>query len=194
MIEVRIHGRGGQGAVVASKVLACALFAEGKWVQAFPAFGVERRGAPVTAFIRIDESPILLRSQIYHPDQLIVLDPTLIEAVDITTGFKDDGLILINTHRTPEEFAHLGHFQVATVDATQIALKHKLGTEEQPIVNTAILGAYAKSSNLVGLDAVLEAIADSVPSGAEPNMAAAREAYERVQYAHLEAVASKEPN
>lgn len=180
MLEIRIHGRGGQGAVIASKVLAGAFFREGKWVQAFPAFGVERRGAPVTAFVRVDEEPIWVRCQIYEPDQLLILDPTLIEAVDVTQGLKPGGLILINSERPPEAFS-LGNYRIATVDAGAIALKHGLGTREQPIVNTAILGAYARASGLVGLDAVLEEIAESVPLGAEANQAAAREAYERVR-------------
>lgn len=179
MIEIRIHGRGGQGAVIASKVLASAVFREGKWVQSFPAFGVERRGAPVTAFTRIDDKPILLRCQIYEPDQIMVLDPTLLDAVKVTTGLKEGGLIMINADRQPDDFAHLGSFQIATVDASAIAIKNKLGTLEQPIVNTAILGAYAKASGLVSLESVVEAVKEAVPIGAEENVAAAREAYER---------------
>ena len=97
MVEVRFHGRGGQGAVVASEILATALFHEDKAVQAFPAFGVERRGAPVAAFLRCDDTPIRLRCQIYQPDQVIVLDPTLLSAVDVTAGLKNDGSILINS-------------------------------------------------------------------------------------------------
>jgi 2-oxoacid:acceptor oxidoreductase gamma subunit (pyruvate/2-ketoisovalerate family) len=178
MIEIRIHGRGGQGAVIASKVLASAVFHQGKWVQSFPAFGVERRGAPVTAFTRIDGKPILLRCQIYEPDQIMVLDPTLLDAVNVTSGLKDGGLILINTDRRPEDFSRLGPFQIATVDASAIAIKHKLGTLEQPIVNTAILGAYAKASGLVSLESVVEAVKETVPIGAEENVAAAHEAYE----------------
>ena len=180
MIEIRIHGRGGQGAVIASKVLASALFHEGKWVQSFPVFGVERRGAPVTAFCRIDDEPILVRCQIYEPDHLMVLDPTLIEAVNITAGLKEDGFILINTERKPEHFAGLGLFTIATVDASGIAIKHKLGTSEQPIVNTAILGAYARASGLVKLESVIEAVKEAVPTGADANIAATREAYENV--------------
>jgi len=180
MIEIRIHGRGGQGAVIASKVLASALFLEGKWVQSFPVFGVERRGAPVTAFTRVDDEPILVRCQIYEPDHLMVLDPTLIEAVNITAGLKDDGFILINTEQKPEHFAGLGPFTVATVDASSIAIKHKLGTREQPIVNTAILGAYARASGLVKLESVIEAVKEMVPLGAEANVAAMQEAYESV--------------
>ncbi|MFQ6090097.1 MAG: 2-oxoacid:acceptor oxidoreductase family protein, partial [Candidatus Bipolaricaulia bacterium] len=104
MKEIRFHGRGGQGAVVASQILASALFKEGKYVQSFPAFGVERRGAPVAAFIRVDEEPILLRCEIYRPDHVVVLDPTLIAAVDVATGLKGGGWVLINSDREPAEF------------------------------------------------------------------------------------------
>src|SRR5512134_3874450 len=105
MRELRIHGRGGQGAVIASKLLAAALFREGKSVQSFPAFGVERRGAPVTAFLRVSEGPILLRCEITEPDDLIVLDPTLVDAVDVAAGLKPGGSILINSDRDPHSYA-----------------------------------------------------------------------------------------
>lgn len=189
MIEIRIHGRGGQGAVVASKVLACALFAQGQWVQAFPAFGVERRGAPVAAFVRADEAPILLRCQIYQPDQLIVLDPTLIQAMDVTAGLHAEGLILINTQRQPHSFKNLSAFRVATVDASAIALRRGLGTPEQPIVNTAILGAYAAVSGVVTLEAVAKGIEESMPPGAaaRANVEAAQDAFAAV---HADAAAT----
>jgi 2-oxoacid:acceptor oxidoreductase gamma subunit (pyruvate/2-ketoisovalerate family) len=187
MIEIRFHGRGGQGAVIASKVLAAALFAEGKDVQSFPAFGVERRGAPVTAFLRFDDEPILLRCEITAPDDLIVLDPTLVEAVDVTTGLKEGGSILINSDRTPDGYADLAaRFRIATVDAAAIARRHGLGSKTQPIVNTAILGAFAAASGMVGLDAVCAAIADEVPVKAAENVAAAREAAGKVEYAGAE--------
>jgi len=94
MIEIRIHGRGGQGAVVASRILASAFHREGKYVQAFPQFGMERRGAPVAAFTRIDDKPIWLHCEIYEPDHLIILDPTLVGQIDITTGLKPEGVEL----------------------------------------------------------------------------------------------------
>jgi 2-oxoacid:acceptor oxidoreductase gamma subunit (pyruvate/2-ketoisovalerate family) len=175
--ELRIHGRGGQGAVVASKVLASALFAEGRSVQAFPAFGVERRGAPVTAFVRFSSGPILLRCEIQAPDDLIILDPTLIKAVDVTQGLKPGGTILINSDRPPETYAGLAQsFRVALVDASAIAREHDLGSKTQPVVNTAILGAFAADSGVVGLEAICAAIADAVPGKREQNIAAAREA------------------
>jgi len=181
MIEIRIHGRGGQGAVIASKLLASAFFKEGKYVQSFPTFGVERRGAPVAAFVRVDEEPILVRSQIYEPDHIIVLDPTLIEAVDVTHGLKSGGWILINTARDPEEFKELGEFHVATVDASGIAVRHRLGSKTHPIVNTAIMGAFARVTGLVQLDSILEAIDEEVPIAPDRNRKAAQEAFQQVK-------------
>lgn len=181
MRELRIHGRGGQGAVVASKLLAAALFREGMWVQSFPAFGVERRGAPVTAFLRLDEQPILLRCEITEPDDLIVLDPTLISAIDVTSGLKQGGAILINSDRTPESYGDLSsRFRVFTVDASTIATHHGLGSRTQPIVNTAIVGAFARASGLVSLDSVCAAIEEEVPGKAAANVAAARDAAQAV--------------
>ncbi|HEX9107074.1 MAG TPA: 2-oxoacid:acceptor oxidoreductase family protein [Longimicrobiales bacterium] len=177
MRELRIHGRGGQGAVIASKLLASALFHEGRWVQSFPAFGVERRGAPVTAFLRIDDAPIRLRCEVTEPDDLIVLDPTLIQAVDVTAGLKPGGSILIASDRQPGDYPELmRRFRVATVPAGDIAARHKLGSRTQPIVNTAILGAFASFSGLVTLDSVCAAIEEDVPMHAEANVRAAREA------------------
>ncbi|MFW5951086.1 MAG: 2-oxoacid:acceptor oxidoreductase family protein [Gemmatimonadota bacterium] len=187
MRELRIHGRGGQGAVIASKVLAVALFREGRWVQSFPAFGVERRGAPVTAFLRLADSPIRLRCEITTPDDLIVLDPTLVEAIDVTAGLKEGGGILINTDKPPSAYPDLtDRFRVATVDASGIATAHGIGSRSQPIVNTAILGAFATWSGLVSLENVCAAIEDEVPSRTEDNKAAAREAAEAVVVEELE--------
>jgi 2-oxoacid:acceptor oxidoreductase gamma subunit (pyruvate/2-ketoisovalerate family) len=183
MRELRIHGRGGQGAVIASKLLASALFLEGKSVQSFPAFGVERRGAPVTAFLRFSDGPIWLRCEVTAPDDLVVLDPTLIKAIDVTSGLKPGGSILINSEREPGEYVDLaGRFRVATVDASAIARQHELGSKTQPIVNTAILGAFARFLGLVDLESVCRAIRDDVPRP-EANVAAAREAAELVRVA-----------
>jgi 2-oxoacid:acceptor oxidoreductase gamma subunit (pyruvate/2-ketoisovalerate family) len=174
--ELRIHGRGGQGAVIASKLLASALFLEGKSVQSFPAFGVERRGAPVTAFLRVANGPILLRCEVTEPDDLIVLDPTLIGAIDVTTGLKPGGSILINSEGSPDDYPELTkHFRVATVDASAVARRHGLGSKTQPIVNTAILGAFVPFLGLVTLESVCRAIQEDAPR-AEANIAAAREA------------------
>jgi 2-oxoacid:acceptor oxidoreductase gamma subunit (pyruvate/2-ketoisovalerate family) len=177
MRELRIHGRGGQGAVIASKVLAAALFREGRSVQSFPAFGVERRGAPVTAFLRISEGPILLRCEVTAPDDLVVLDPTLIGAVDVAAGLKPGGTLLVNSEKAPEAYPALAaRFRVVTVDASAIARRHGLGSRTQPIVNTAILGAFATATGLVRLESVLHAIREEVTARPGDNVAAAREA------------------
>jgi 2-oxoacid:acceptor oxidoreductase gamma subunit (pyruvate/2-ketoisovalerate family) len=179
--ELRIHGRGGQGAVIASKVLASALFHEGRSVQSFPAFGVERRGAPVTAFLRFSQGPILLRCEITSPHDLIILDPTLIKAIDVTQGLKPGGSILINSDRGLDAYPELAsQFRVSLVDASEIARRFGLGSKTQPIVNTAILGAFAADSGLVGLDAICDAIAESFPAKADLNIQAARDAAQSV--------------
>ena len=179
MIEIRIHGRGGQGAVIASEVLASAFFKEGKYVQAFPAFGVERRGAPVTAFTRVDEQPIRIRHFIYEPDHIIVLDPTLIESTQVDSGLKEKGWIILNTDKAPRTFGGFSRFRVATVDASRIALGHKLGSATAPIVNTAILGAFSRITGMVSVDSVVEAMAEFVPVNKAGNAAAIKEAYEK---------------
>jgi 2-oxoisovalerate ferredoxin oxidoreductase gamma subunit len=181
MIEIRIHGRGGQGAVIASEVLASAFFKEGKHVQAFPAFGVERRGAPVAAFTRVDEQPIRIRHFIYEPDHIIILDPTLIESTQVDSGLKENGWIIINTDRLPKDFPRFSKFRVATVDANRVAIEHKLGSATAPIVNTAILGAFAKITGMLSIDAVMEAVKEFVPSNKAGNAAATKEAYERAK-------------
>lgn len=188
MRELRFHGRGGQGTVVASKILAVALFHEGRQVQSFPAFGVERRGAPVTAFLRVADGPILLRCEITQPDDLVILDPTLIGATDVTAGLKPGGSILINSPRSPDTYGDLAQrFRVVTVDASGIALRFGLGSKTQPIVNTAILGAFAVSSTLVRLESVCEAIREEVPHQANANVEAAQAAADT-----LRAVAHRE--
>jgi 2-oxoacid:acceptor oxidoreductase gamma subunit (pyruvate/2-ketoisovalerate family) len=178
MIEIRFHGRGGQGAVIASKILAAGLFKEGKNVQAFPAFGAERRGAPVMAFTRFDKKEITRRSQVYRPDHVVVLDEPILDVVDVTAGLKEGGSILINTPKPPSAFPQFKQFHVATVDANRIAVENGLGTATAPVVNTVIMGAFAKISGLVGLRAILDGIQEYVPSKAEANRAAAKAAYE----------------
>ena len=180
MIEIRTHGRGGQGAVIASEILADAFFREKKFVQAFPAFGVERRGAPVVSFTRVSDGEIRERCEIYEPDHLIVLDPVLMETVNITAGLKPGGWIVINTNRDMRESELLGKYRIAAVDANSIALRHGLGSRSAPIVNTAIVGAFAGATGLIGLGAVLEAIAEFVPVRKENNMKAAEEAYKNL--------------
>ncbi|MEM2868882.1 MAG: 2-oxoacid:acceptor oxidoreductase family protein [Thermoplasmata archaeon] len=179
MLEIRFHGRGGQGAVVASTILATALFEEGKNVQAFPYFGVERRGAPVTAFLRVDDKPIRIRSEITDPDAVVVLDTFLMKYVNVIQGLKPQGKILINSPKPPSAFRDGIKQTVATVDATGIALKHRLGSRTSPIVNTAILGGMVRFLGIVRMDSVVKAIKATVPLKPEENAAAALEASER---------------
>lgn len=183
MIEIRIHGRGGQGVVVASEVLVTAAFLEGKFVQSFPLFGVERRGAPVMAFARISDKPIRARYSVYTPDHIIILDPTLIEAVNVTEGLRDGGWVLINSPHPPSFFQpYFSRYRVATVDASSIAVAHRLGTSTAPIVNTAILGAFSKVTGIVSFESLAKAIKETVPFKPEDNIAAAREAFEKAVF------------
>jgi 2-oxoacid:acceptor oxidoreductase gamma subunit (pyruvate/2-ketoisovalerate family) len=180
MKEIRFHGRGGQGAVIASNILANAAFLEGKDVQAFPYFGVERRGAPVTAFTRLDDRPIRIKYFIYNPNYVVVLDESLLKAVDVTAGLKDPGIVVINTKRTPGEM-DMTQWKVATVDATSIALDHGLGSKVAPIVNTIMLGAFSVATGEVKLDSILESIPSQVPIKAAENTAACKQAAEDVE-------------
>ncbi|MDH5811006.1 MAG: 2-oxoacid:acceptor oxidoreductase family protein [Candidatus Methanomethylicaceae archaeon] len=175
MLEIRWHGRGGQGSVTAAEILATAAINEGKFSQAFASFGPERRGAPVLAFTRIDDKEILIRTQIYEPDVVVVLDHHLSEGDDIGEGLKKGGIIVLNSAYGPEKYA--GKFpnarRVATVDATGIAIK-ELGT---PVTNTAILGALVRATGVVKPESVEEVIRERFKAYAERNVAAVRAAF-----------------
>ncbi len=159
MKEIRIHGRGGQGSVTAAELLSESAFEDGLEAQAFPAFGVERRGAPVKAFARISDEPIRIRSQIYEPSHVIVQDPTLIGTIDVTKGILDDGGIIINTSRSPEQLELNTHADIVTIDATKLALDI-LG---KPIMNTALLGAFSGATGIVSIDAMKERVKARFP-------------------------------
>lgn len=156
MYEIRFHGRGGQGAVMAAQTLAEAAVLEGWHAQAFPYFGAERRGAPVRAFARIDKKKIGDKEQIYRPDMVILLDEHLPDIEPVAEGLKLGGKAVINTPLAPEEYDLGVPVDCVTVDATAIAYE-KL---KAPIVNTSILGAFAKAQDLVSLDAIMQAIRD----------------------------------
>jgi pyruvate ferredoxin oxidoreductase gamma subunit len=175
MIEIRFHSRGGQGGVTASKMLAKAAFLEGKYSTAFPLYGAERRGAPVTSFTRISDEEIKISSQIYHPDIVVVLDDSIMDLVDVTEGLKKGGLLVVNTshHRKLPS----GDFKVARVNITDIALGLDLVLSGNPILNTPILGALSKLG-LIGLEPALEAIRETFKD--ERNVEAAKAAYEKV--------------
>jgi len=180
MIGIRFHGRGGQGAVVASKILAHAYFKQGFYVQAFPSFGMERKGAAVSAFVRLDDAPIVERGEIRNPSAIIVLDSSLLRKVDVAHGAKPDALILLNWRENDNQNPVNGPFRVAGVDAVKIALQHGLGSKTAPIINTVILGAYARVSGDLALANLLEAIEMGVPVNKKENMAAAEAAYQSV--------------
>jgi 2-oxoacid:acceptor oxidoreductase gamma subunit (pyruvate/2-ketoisovalerate family) len=182
MIEVRFHGRGGQGAVVASNILALAFFKEGRNVQSFPSFGGERRGAPVMAFLRVNDREIEIRSNVYCPDHVVVLDVSLTKTMDITAGLKKTGWVLLNSARSPESYLFSSRFPTATIDANGIAVRHQLGTTTSPIVNTAILGAFARVTGTVTLESILDAVKESVPNDPDANASAALEAYKTVTF------------
>jgi pyruvate ferredoxin oxidoreductase gamma subunit len=181
MYEIRFHGRGGQGAVVASTVLASAFFKEGKFVQAFPSFGAERRGAPVLSFTRVSEQEIRERFGVCEPDCLIILDSSLIQREGIASGLKAGQWIIINSDKRPEEFAFLGQYRVATLDANSISQRYGLGSASVPIVNTTILGAFSKATGMVGIESVLAAVREYAPYQPENNAKAALEAFTEVQ-------------
>jgi pyruvate ferredoxin oxidoreductase gamma subunit len=173
--EIRIHGRGGQGAVLAAELLIAAAFEDHLYGQAFPAFGGERRGAPVQAFIRLDARPVRLRYRVTTPDWIIVLDPTLLEIADVMQGLRPDGLVVINSERPPSSLPWTQDAWVCCVPATRIALE-VLG---QPLVNTAILGAFSAATGAVGLASIQKAFRHRFPAElGEKNCRAAQAAYE----------------
>ena len=180
VIEIRFHGRGGQGAVIASELLAQAAFLEGKHPQSFPFFGVERRGAPVTAFTRIDAAPIQIRTSIPAPDIVVVLDSGLMRTINVIAGLKPNGLLLVNTEKAPDKLDVSFQGRLATIDATGIALAHGLGTKAMPIVNTAVLGALARASGVVSRDSVRRAVERFVPAKQQANVLAVDDAYQHV--------------
>lgn len=176
MKEIRIHGRAGQGAITTATLLALAAFEDGKEAQAFPHFGAERMGAPLNAFVRLDSSPIRLRSQVKTPDYVLVLDPTLLRGYDVTSGLKDQGLVIINSPLQPEELGLKA--RVVTVPAARIA-EEMLGRADR--ANTAILGAFAITGE-VTLEALKEAARHRFPGNVgEKNALAMERAYQWVK-------------
>ena len=179
MYEIRFHGRGGQGGRMAAEAYALAAFLEGNYAVSFPFFGAERRGAPVKAFTRVDDKQIRIKTQIYEPDYVVVLDETLLETIDVLEGLKENGMVIINTQKKPEEIELSREVGCATVDATSIALQI-LG---RAVTNTAILGAIAKATGKVSIESIEKAIMDKFGTKmgkemGEKNARAARMAYE----------------
>jgi pyruvate ferredoxin oxidoreductase gamma subunit len=176
IIEIRWHGRGGQGAVTSAEIMAEAAISEGKFAQAFPSFGPERRGAPVQAFVRIcADRAIRIRSSITDPDVVVVLDPGLLRAVNVASGLKPGGIIVINTSKTVSQIHQEFKLEarLATVGATKIALE-TLGV---PITNTTMIGAVLKVAESVKMESLFEPINKRFGRLAEKNINALKRAY-----------------
>jgi len=175
IIAVRLHGRGGQGAVTSAELVAQAAIAEGRYAQAFPSFGPERRGAPVLSFIRISDKPIRIRAEVTQPDIVVVLDPSLLTIVKVTAGLKPNGLVVVNAKSAEAVPAEIrGQYRIAVIDASRIA-KETLGV---PIVNTTMLGALVKASGIINLESVAEPLKYRFGKLAEKNLNAMKRAYE----------------
>ena len=178
MIEVRWHGRGGQGIVTVSRLLAYAALRDGKYVQAFPEFGPERRGAPVTGYTRISDEPISIHSHIYTPNIVVIVDPTLIGKIDLTKGLVENGTIVANSEKNPQELKDslkAEKTKVYTVNAVRIALD-VLG---RPIYNTAMLGALVKAVPIVNLESLSQVVMERFPGTiGEKNVAVIKKSYE----------------
>ena len=181
MIEVKISGRGGQGAVLASQILAAAFFETGMWVQSFPSFGAERRGAPVSAFLRADREEITLRCGVQHPDWMVLFDPNLLDNPLITGGADKKTSIVINCFQSLSNVLSFHYRNIFQVDATAIAEGLNLKTTSFSIVNTAMVGAFAGASGLIEINRLVKIIRDLVPIKKKENAAAARQAFETVQ-------------
>ena len=177
LMEIRWHGRGGQGAVTSAELLAKAAISEGKYAQAFPSFGPERRGAPVLAFVRINsQQPLRIRAEITQPDVVVVLDPGLLRIVNVTSGLKADGIVVINTKKQAQQIRQeFGiNYSLATVDATKIA-RELLGV---PITNTTMVGALLRATAVVKLESLFEPLKHRFDRLAERNIKAMEKAYE----------------
>ena len=194
MFEVRFHGRGGQGAVMAAQTLAEAAVIEGNYAVAFPFFGAERRGAPVLAFTRIDAKKIYSKTQVYAPDCVVVLDDSLLDTIDVVAGLKPQGTVVINSKEKPEDIDLGKEIKTAAIDATSVALE----ILKAPITNTAILGAFAKATGVVTLESLEEAIKRRFgeklgESVGERNALAARTAYENTVTGKSKGIKKLEP-
>jgi len=181
ILEVRWHGRGGQGAWTASELLARAAIEEGKYVQSFPEFGPERMGAPVRAFTRVSNEPIQMHCAVYNPDVVAVLDPSLLKAVPVTEGLNDEGILIVNSKENPAKIRGMLKIEkrkIWTVPATEIAIK----ILNRPIMNTGMLGAVARATGMVSLESVEKVVVERFSGSiAEKNMEVIKEAYKEVK-------------
>jgi pyruvate ferredoxin oxidoreductase gamma subunit len=175
LLEVRWHGRGGLGAVTSAELVARAAISEGKYAQSFPSFGPERRGAPVLAFLRVSDNAIRIRTPIYEPDIVAVLDPGLLHTVDVTSGLRENGKVIINSRKSPNELkSEFGYkWPVAAVNATKIASE----TIGLPITNTAMIGALLRVTEIVNMDFLVEQLQERFGLRAKANIEAMKRAY-----------------
>jgi pyruvate ferredoxin oxidoreductase gamma subunit len=176
--EVRWHGRGGQGAVTSAELIALAAINKDKYAQSFPSFGPERRGAPVQAFLRVGDEPIRVRSEIAEPDVVVVLNPDLLRVVNVTSGLKSGGALIVNTKKSLDEIksSYGDGFKVATVNAMKIA-RESIGL---PITNTTMIGALLKVSGLLELDDMIGPLEHRFGKVAQKNITAMKRAFEEI--------------
>jgi pyruvate ferredoxin oxidoreductase gamma subunit len=185
LTEIRWHGRGGQGAVTAAKMVAELALGEGKYFQAFPEYGPERSGAPIVAFTRVSDAPIQVYSGIEHPQIVVVLDSSLLKIVDVTKGAPDDVVVLVNSERSPAQLrkdSALKDGRLYTIAATRIAVE----TIKRPIPNTPMVGALTRITGLFDIDDVVTFLREDFgkkfpPKVVEGNIAAITRSYEEVQ-------------
>ncbi len=185
MFEFRLHGRGGQGIVVAASIFAEAVFLDGNYARAFSLFGAERRGAPVTAFIRISRDRLMPRSRIYQPDYVVVFDSSLAVETSVA-GLKEGGTLLVNAGESEDgnlfiNTTRKNNYNIYAVDATEIAWKYKLAIGSFPMVNTVMLGAMASLSGFASLESLTNSIKKRVTARIEANISAVSEGYESVK-------------
>jgi pyruvate ferredoxin oxidoreductase gamma subunit len=183
MVEIRFHGRGGQGAVTSAELTALAAIGEGKYAQAFPSFGPERRGAPVMAFVRVSDAPIVTREKVYEPNIVIVLDPTLLKIVNVEAGLQKGGVVILNTAKSAEQVRRETGIKarLATVDASKIAME----TMRVPITNTTMLGALVKASGVIEMSGLQNPIKHRFGPIAERNINACARAFEETKVAEV---------
>ena len=179
LYEIRWHGRGGQGAITAAKILAQAAYLKGyQGVTAAPSFGAERRGVPVSASTRISQAPVMVISQVENPNVVVVLDSALLKYQEVTSGLDKGGWLVVNTRQHPKELNIKGGFNIATADATGVCLELGLIVAGLVIVNTAMLGAFVRTTKMLDMASIEKAIREKFSNNAEINLAAIKKTYE----------------
>jgi pyruvate ferredoxin oxidoreductase gamma subunit len=184
MKEIRIHGRGGQGAVTTAKILGEAAIHEGKWAWKSTSYGGERRGAPVQAFVRIDSNPIRETHQVIEPNCLLILDQTLPQEIDVTLGLQKPGIVVYNTTKKPKEIEFAQGNKIATLDAISIS-NELFGTRSIPIVNTSMMGALIKTTGYLNMESLFDPIMKTFPGvRGEKNIEAVKRGFNNTKISH----------